>query len=74
MTRTARPIAAIAIILGALIVLLPFFWLISVSLKPASEIYSTDIRFLPSSIEWINYVNAFSEVSLARFLYNVAVV
>ncbi|MDH3741447.1 MAG: carbohydrate ABC transporter permease [Hyphomicrobiales bacterium] len=74
MTRTARPIAAIAIILGALIVLLPFFWLISVSLKPASEIYSIDIRFLPSSFEWINYVKAFKDVNLARFLYNGAVV
>lgn len=69
-----RALATFAIVFGAALVLLPFFWLISVSLKPADEIYSSVIRFLPTRIEWSNYVKAFTEVELARFLFNGTVV
>ena len=60
--------------LGAAIVLIPFVWMISLSLKPAAEIFSPDFTLLPAQIEWRNYVKAFTEVPLHRFLLNGVIV
>ena len=60
--------------LGAAIVLVPFVWMISLSLKPAAEIFSPDFTLLPAQIEWRNYVKAFTEVPLHRFLLNGVIV
>ena len=67
--------ATLAILcLGAAIVLVPFVWMISLSLKPAAEIFSPDFTLLPAQIEWRNYVKAFTEVPLHRFLLNGVIV
>lgn len=55
---------------GALLILLPFFWMISLSLKPADEIFAPGIDFFPSKLEWQNYVKAFQAVPLFQFLMN----
>ena len=60
--------------LGAALVLIPFVWMISLSLKPAAEIFSPDFTLLPSQISWQNYVKAFTEVPLHRFLLNGVIV
>lgn len=60
--------------LGAALVLVPFVWMISLSLKPAAEIFSPDFTLLPAQIEWRNYVKAFTEVPLHRFLLNGVIV
>jgi len=72
-----RPVDALwaaLLVLGAALVFLPFFWMLSLSVKPADEIFTAGIDLLPSRVEWRNYVKAFTEVDLARFLFNGAVV
>lgn len=59
---------------GALLILLPFFWMLSLSLKPAGEIFSPTITFFPSRLEWQNYVKAFQAAPLLRFLMNGVIV
>jgi multiple sugar transport system permease protein len=59
---------------GAALILLPFFWMVSLSLKPADEIFAPGIDFFPSRLEWRNYVKAFQEVPLLRFLANGVIV
>jgi multiple sugar transport system permease protein len=59
---------------GAAFILLPFFWMISLSLKPADEIFAPGINFFPSRLEWQNYVKAFEAVPLLRFLMNGVIV
>ncbi len=59
---------------GAMLILLPFFWMLSLSLKPADEIFAPGIDFFPSRLEWRNYVKAFQEVPLLRFLMNGVIV
>ena len=60
--------------LGAAIILLPFVWMISLSLKPADEIFTVGIDLLPSRIEWRNYVEAFTRVDLSLYLLNGVIV
>ncbi len=59
---------------GAALILLPFFWMLSLSLKPADEIFAPNIDFFPSRLEWRNYAKAFQEVPLLRFLMNGVIV
>jgi multiple sugar transport system permease protein len=67
-------IALAALLLGAALVFLPFFWMLSLSLKPADEIFSAGVDLLPSRIEWRNYVAAFTDVPLSLYLLNGALV
>lgn len=69
-----RAVTLGALLVGAGFVLLPFFWMLSISLKPADEIFAPEIALLPSRLEWSNYWVAFTEVELARFLMNGAIV
>ena len=69
-----RTVTLAVLCLGAAIVLIPFVWMISLSLKPAAEIFSPDFTLLPSQFEWQNYVKAFTEVPLHRFLLNGIIV
>jgi multiple sugar transport system permease protein len=69
-----RAISTGLVLLGAAIVLLPFAWMLSVSLKPADEIFTREIAFWPSRLEWENYVEAFTAVDLTRYLLNGVIV
>ena len=60
---------------GAVVMLAPFVWMLSLSLKPADEIFSTDIRLLPQRWDAArNYTEAFNKVPLHRYLLNGAIV
>lgn len=69
-----RALTLAVLCLGAALVLVPFVWMISLSLKPAAEIFSPDFTLLPAQVEWRNYIKAFTEVPLHRFLLNGVIV
>jgi multiple sugar transport system permease protein len=43
---------------GAVIILIPFIWMVSTSLKPATELFIYPPRLFPSVIRWQNYIEA----------------
>jgi len=60
---------------AAAVVLLPFLWMISTSLKPQSEVFLSEIRWWPHQLAVVeNYTRAFEKAPLARFLLNGAIV
>jgi multiple sugar transport system permease protein len=60
---------------GAVIMLAPFIWLLSLAMKPADEIFTTDIRLLPQRWDAVrNFTAAFAKVPLHRYLLNGVVV
>ena len=60
---------------GAVFMLAPFVWMLSLSLKPADEIFTTDIHLLPQRWDAVrNYSEAFRKVPLHRYLLNGAIV
>ncbi|MBN8948973.1 MULTISPECIES: carbohydrate ABC transporter permease [unclassified Rhizobium] len=58
-SRSTRLILMLLQLLLAAAVLLPFFWMFSVSLKPATEPFAIPARLWPSSPTIDNYVTAF---------------
>ncbi|TCZ51771.1 carbohydrate ABC transporter permease [Roseicella aquatilis] len=60
---------------GALLVLAPYLWMLSASLKPGGEIFRDSLSLWPERFHALeNYGKALREVPLLRFLLNGAVV
>lgn len=57
-SRSFRVVAMGIILLGAAFFVLPFFWMVSTSLKPLNETLTIPLRWWPSSPQWENYPNA----------------
>ena len=56
---TLRIVSVIGLVLVALLVLVPFFWMFSVSLKPADEPFAIPARLWPENPTLDNYASAF---------------
>ena len=60
---------------GCVIMLLPFFWMVSTSLKESTAIFSEfPPRWVPETFAWSNYIDAWTAVPFARFYFNSVVV
>lgn len=59
---------------GGLIMTLPFFWLISSSLKAPSKIYVFPPQFIPDPIRWQNYVEVFNAVPVFLYARNTFII
>ena len=63
------------LIAGLVIMLTPFVWMISTSLKPPNEIFSTKLSLFPTNWAAVeNYTKAFTKVPLLRYLLNGVIV
>ena len=71
----AHVLRHVVLLAGLVIMLAPFVWMISTSLKPPNEIFSTKLSLLPTN--WAaaeNYRDAFTKVPLLRYLLNGVIV
>ncbi|CAM3779968.1 carbohydrate ABC transporter permease [Alicyclobacillus pomorum] len=72
--QTKRPVISYVLLaLYALIVLLPLLDLVSMSFKDLPGIISHPFS-IPTSIQWSNYADAWSEGNIGTFLVNTAIV
>jgi multiple sugar transport system permease protein len=72
-SRSLRPAdyAVYAVlVLGAIVMLLPFVWMISTSLKTGEATFVTPPQLIPASPTTINYEKAFAAVPMGQFLVN----
>jgi multiple sugar transport system permease protein len=61
-------------ILGIGLTLLPYFWMVSSSLKTGAEVFELPIRWIPQHPQWENFRNALSRGSFGTYFYNSGVV
>lgn len=62
------------IILTVGLLLLPFFWMVSTSFKPADEIFSPEPSFLPHKATLSNYLTMWRDTLFPNYLKNTLVV
>lgn len=62
------------LILGAVFILLPFIWMIITSLKPSKEVLLMPPKWIPSTLQWENYAEAFDAVPFFRYFRNSVIV
>jgi len=65
---TERTFAYLILLLGALISIGPFFWMISTSLMSLGE--AQGVRLIPSEIHFENYVAAWNEADFSEYFVN----
>lgn len=52
-----KVIAYILLSLGAIVMLFPFIWMVSTSLKPNAEVFTLPPKLFPDTIRWENYTD-----------------
>ena len=63
-----------ALILGAVITVLPLFWMVAASLMPAGEATTFPPRFLPSDPTLFHYRDLFTRLHIGRSFFNSALI
>ncbi len=63
-----------ALIPMAFIFLLPFFWMLSTSLKPDTQLYSYPPVWIPDPFNWLNYPDATTYITFWLYLRNTVII
>lgn len=72
--RLGRWLLQLVLTLLVIAFMLPTLWMISSSLKAATEIFATPMVWVPERPQWSNYRKAFEVLPLARFILNTALI
>jgi multiple sugar transport system permease protein len=55
-----------------ILMLLPFVWMLSASLKLNRDVFAFPIVWIPAQPQWQNYVDIWTKIPLALFVYNTS--
>lgn len=58
------------LVLGSIVFMLPFLWMVSSSLKTDVEIFRVPISLVPDTLQFRNYIEAVQAIAFFRFLGN----
>lgn len=67
-----RVVLYLVLIGGAIVALLPFYWMISTSLMSLGE--TINRKWLPEVPQFVNYVNAWNEADFAKYFVNSVII
>lgn len=67
-------LAFVALTMIACITLLPYFWMVSSSLKTMENMFAVPIQWLPDPVNWMSYVNAWQAQDFTRYFLNSGIV
>lgn len=66
-SHPVETIGAIIIVLGLIVMIIPFVWMVLASLKTSNEFYESS--WIPEIFQWENYVEIFTNREMNFFLY-----
>jgi len=64
----------VLLLAGAVVMILPFVWMISTSFKSQSEVFAYPPQWIPTEFHWQNYVQAWNAAPFPRYFFNSVVV
>ncbi len=62
------------LIAGAIVMMMPFAWMVSTSIKPDREIFGDTIQWIPTELDLQNYADAFRQTKMPRLFANTTLV
>ena len=68
--RIRKTVLVAVNIIFALFMLFPLLYSVSVSIMPGDELFTVDLNIIPSHPTFENYIRAFTQVPLVRFILN----
>jgi multiple sugar transport system permease protein len=66
----AQAVTYALLILGALVILVPLYWMVATSLKSESSLFLLPPQFFPDPIMWRNYVDVWTIQPFVRYFFN----
>lgn len=73
MTSPETLVTYLVMLGGTIVLLIPFAWMLTTSLKPLDEVYAFPIIWIPSRLVLENYLDVFKNVPFGRYLWNSTV-
>ena len=70
----AHVVSQLLLALAAAVALIPVIWTVLSSLKTNDTIFAVPVQWLPTSLHWNNYVDAFSVAPFSRYFLNSTIV
>ncbi|MVA56563.1 carbohydrate ABC transporter permease [Agrobacterium vitis] len=70
--RLSTLVVYATVIAVTIIMLLPFAWMLSASLKLDRDVFVFPIEWIPAHPRWQNYVDIWTKIPLALFIYNTS--
>jgi multiple sugar transport system permease protein len=70
----SRGVTYAFLIAAALLMIAPFLWTISTSLKQPGDVFAYPPRFLPDPVTFQNYVDVFTKLTFGRYFLNSVIV
>lgn len=72
--HTVSGVVFVLMLTGALTMVVPFLWMLSTALKDSRAVFEFPPRWIPSPIDWHNFVEVWQVIPLGRGLVNSAIV
>ncbi|TDE98828.1 carbohydrate ABC transporter permease [Occultella glacieicola] len=61
------------LIAAAAVIMLPFFWMVTSSLKSNNQVFTVPIQWFPDPVVWSNYVDIWSKSDMTTWLKNTLI-
>ena len=71
--RVGRIAGYVVMVIAAIALLMPFFWMLMSSLKANNEVFSVPIVWVPETFVWSNYVDIWTESDILTWVRNTLV-
>ena len=68
-----RVVLYVVMVVAALLVLLPFYWMVMSSLKTNNEVFTIPVKWVPDVFVWRNYVDIWAKSDMTTWLKNTLV-
>ena len=72
--RLSTIIIVLILLLGAFTMIIPFVWMIITSLKESTLVYTIPPQWIPSPVDWHNYIEVWTSTNLLTGLKNSAII
>ena len=68
--KVLKVLLYVFLIITAAIMILPFLWMLSASLKQDRDVFTFPIQWIPASPEWSNYSKIWTQIPLLTYILN----
>lgn len=68
--KPSKIVLYVSLIIISIIMLLPFVWMLSASLKFDKDVFTVPIQWIPKEPRWQNYIDIWKKIPLAIFALN----
>ena len=70
--KPSKVILYLSLILISFVMLIPFAWMLSASLKLDKDVFTVPIRWIPENPRWLNYIDIWKKIPLLKFVLNTS--